>query len=93
MKLTVNVDCTPDEARNFMGLPDVKPLQAEMMKIMRDKTLENLKLMEPEKMAQMWGSFMNQGMNQGMTNMHDFFSKIMTTAATGRTQDKAKKNG
>ena len=27
MKITVNVDCTPDEARHFFGLPDVKPMQ------------------------------------------------------------------
>ena len=24
MKVTVEVDCTPDEARRFMGLPDVE---------------------------------------------------------------------
>lgn len=23
MKITIEVDCTPEEARNFMGLPDV----------------------------------------------------------------------
>jgi hypothetical protein len=26
MKFTVNVDCTPEEARAFMGLPDMKPI-------------------------------------------------------------------
>lgn len=26
MKFTVNVDCTPLEARAFLGLPDVQPL-------------------------------------------------------------------
>ncbi|MET0240360.1 MAG: DUF6489 family protein [Sphingobium sp.] len=26
MKFTVDVDCTPDEARTFLGLPDVKPI-------------------------------------------------------------------
>ena len=31
MKVTVEIDCTPDEARQFMGLPDVKPLQAAVM--------------------------------------------------------------
>lgn len=87
MKLNINVDCTPDEARAFMGLPDVKPLQKEMMAIMRDKALENMKMMEPDKMAQMWAPMMNQG----MSNMHDFFSAVMTGAATGMTGTKAKK--
>ena len=31
MKITVNVDCTPEEARSFLGLPDVQPLQAAVM--------------------------------------------------------------
>jgi len=79
MKITVNVDCTPDEARNFFGLPDVKPLQAEMMKIMRDKTLENLKMMEPEGIMKM----MTQGMNQSMGQMNDWFNAVMTGAASG----------
>ncbi|MGD9663604.1 MAG: DUF6489 family protein, partial [Novosphingobium sp.] len=26
MKVNVEVDCTPDEARRFLGLPDVTPL-------------------------------------------------------------------
>jgi hypothetical protein len=28
MKITINVDCTPAEAREFLGLPDLRPLQA-----------------------------------------------------------------
>lgn len=27
MKFTVDVDCTPQEARTFLGLPDLKPIQ------------------------------------------------------------------
>jgi len=26
VKITVDVDCTPEEARRFMGLPDLAPL-------------------------------------------------------------------
>ena len=31
MKATIEIDCTPDELRATMGLPDVKPLQANLM--------------------------------------------------------------
>ena len=31
MKVTVNMDMTPDEARKLMGLPDLEPLQNAMM--------------------------------------------------------------
>ena len=87
MKVTVNVECTPDEARAFMGLPDVKPLQAEMMKILRDKTLENMKMMAPEHMTQFWAPMMNQGASQ----MTDFFKSVMTSATTGAASTKSKK--
>lgn len=82
MKVNVNVDCTPDEARRFLGLPDVQPFQDEMMKIMRDKALENLKMMEPEQVMKMWGPLMNQGMAQGMNVGMDMFKSMMTGAAT-----------
>jgi hypothetical protein len=26
MKVTVNIECTPEEARQFMGLPDLTPI-------------------------------------------------------------------
>jgi len=78
MKINVTVDCTPEEARSFMGLPDVQPFQEEMMKIMKNKVLENMKMMEPEAVMKMWGPMMNQGMSQGM----DFFKNIMSGAAS-----------
>ena len=31
MKITIEVDCTPEEARAFMGMPDVRPMQDEIM--------------------------------------------------------------
>ena len=33
MKVTVDIDCTPEEARTFFGLPDVKPMQKAMMNL------------------------------------------------------------
>ena len=40
MKVTVNIDCTPEEARTFLGLPDVSKLQDVFVKEMR-KSMEN----------------------------------------------------
>jgi len=31
MKVTIDIDCTPAEARAFFGLPDVQPLQTAVM--------------------------------------------------------------
>ena len=30
MKVNVEIDCTPEEARAFFGLPDVAPLQEKL---------------------------------------------------------------
>ena len=32
MKINVEIDCTPEEARAFLGLPDVSPMQERLMK-------------------------------------------------------------
>ncbi len=31
MKFTVNVECSPEEARRFMGLPDVTPINEQLV--------------------------------------------------------------
>ncbi len=54
MKFTVDVDCTPEEARTFLGLPDVKTIQDKMMKEMEDKLRSNLTSMDPESLMKMW---------------------------------------
>jgi hypothetical protein len=37
MKVTVEVDCTPEEARRFLGLPDVVPLQQAIMEKLQQR--------------------------------------------------------
>ena len=36
MKVTVDVDCPPAEARAFLGLPDVSPIHDKYIKTMLD---------------------------------------------------------
>ena len=48
MKVTIDVDCTPEEARAFLGLPDIAPLQEDMMAQMRDQMEATAKAMNPE---------------------------------------------
>ena len=37
MKISVDVDCTPDELRGFFGLPDVKPMQEQLLKEVEER--------------------------------------------------------
>lgn len=36
MKINVSVEATPKEMREFLGLPDVQPLQDDLMRTIRD---------------------------------------------------------
>ena len=36
MKVTIELDCTPEEARRMMGLPDLTPLHDQFLSRMRE---------------------------------------------------------
>lgn len=54
MKITFDIDCTPEEARAFLGLPDVKPLQDALMQDIQDRMAESLRAMEPAELMKRW---------------------------------------
>jgi hypothetical protein len=64
MKVTVNVECTPEEARAFFGLPDVKPMQEAVMAQVQEKLMSNIQAMDPETIMRSWNSASMQGMEQ-----------------------------
>lgn len=64
MKISIDIDCTPDEARRFLGLPDVAPMQAALMKQIQERMEANLKALEPEALFQTWLPASIQGMEQ-----------------------------
>ena len=54
MKVRIDIDCTPAEARTFLGLPDVAPLQAEVMKAAQERMTKALAGMDPETIMKIW---------------------------------------
>ena len=64
MKVTIDIDCTPDEARRFLGLPDIAPLQEAMVEEMRDRMMEGVRQMDRENLMKMWMPAGVQGMEQ-----------------------------
>ena len=54
MKIKLDIDCTPDEMREFFGLPEIKPLQEELLKEVRERLSVNIKAMDPEAMLKTW---------------------------------------
>ena len=84
MKFTVNVECSPEEARRFIGLPDVTPLNEALVEEMTKRMEKNMALMSPDTMLSSW-------MSVG-TQAQDAFLKLMTTGATAALRGTADKS-
>ncbi len=54
MKISIDIDCTPDEARRFFGLPDIAPLQEAFVAAMRARMDETLAGMDGEALLKTW---------------------------------------
>ena len=54
MKVKLDIECTPEEARAFFGLPDVRPLQEALMPEVEERLRATLKAMDPEAMLKSW---------------------------------------
>lgn len=62
MKISVDIDCTPEEARRFLGLPDVAAANEALMAEVQNRMLANLRTMEPEALMKTWLPIGLQGM-------------------------------
>lgn len=60
MKITVEVDCTPEEARRFLGLPDVVPMQEALMEKLQARLAEAASATSPEALMRAWMPFAPQ---------------------------------
>ena len=54
MKITFDIDCTPEEARQFLGLPNIAPIQDKMMKEMENRMVESMQNLDPETFMKTW---------------------------------------
>jgi hypothetical protein len=57
MKVNIEIDCTPLEARQFFGLPDVSPMQTAVMDKLQQQVLSNIEKVSPESLIQSWFTF------------------------------------
>lgn len=64
MKIHFDIDCTPEEARAFFGLPDVRPMQQAVMDEMQNRTLEAMRRMDPETILKSWFPMGTSGFEQ-----------------------------
>jgi hypothetical protein len=73
MKVHVEIDCTPEEARAFLGLPDVAPMQERLMKDVEERMIAAMRSMEPEALIETW----LPASMQGFENLQKMFWNAM----------------
>jgi hypothetical protein len=54
LKLNIEIDCTPDEARRFLGLPDVAAVQQVIMDAMQRRLVEAVSTTDPKALMEQW---------------------------------------
>ena len=62
MKVTVDVDCTPEEARRFMGLPDLTPVHQAYVDRMRKAVTDAFTPDGVTELMKSWGPMSDAGM-------------------------------
>ncbi len=83
MKCKIEIECTPLEARQFFGLPDVQPLQAKVMAEVEAKMLAEIERFSPDSILKSWLSIFSQTPEQ----MQAALTKLMlnSTGMGGRS--------
>lgn len=79
MKISIDVDVTPRELREFFGLPDVEPLQAEMMAAIGEKMRSGAEGFDP-------ASLMAASLPAHLRNM-EALQRAMWSSFTGRDKE------
>jgi hypothetical protein len=88
MKVNIDIDCTPEEARTLFGLPDVKPMQAALLKDVEERMKKALSSTEPEALIKMWMPLGIQSFEQWQNFL---WSRFTGAAQAGDEKDKKDK--
>ncbi len=74
MKFNAEVDCTPEELRQFLGLPDVAPMQAAVLAKIEKQALDAVDAASPDALFRMWMPAIGQLSEQFKGMMGAFMS-------------------
>lgn len=79
MKINVDIDLTPEEARTMLGLPDMAPMQESVMKRLEEKMLESLdEMSQPDYLFKRFFPTGIQGMEEFSRMTQEVMSKAMS---------------
>ncbi len=83
MKVTIEIDCTPLEARQFMGLPDVQPMQAAVMAEIEKRMIAEAAKFSPDGFVRAWFSEGQQSAEWLREQMRDLLAQAAAASGGG----------
>ncbi len=78
MKFNVEVECTAEEAREFLGLPDLKPMQAAVLAPLQQRMVDATTTLSPEGLLKTWLSLVPTGSEHYLKTFANLFSMPTT---------------
>jgi hypothetical protein len=86
MKVHIELDMTPDEARSMMGLPDIAPLQKQMLEDMRGRMTKAMEAGDMDALMRVW---MPLGGAEAFTQFQKFlWDSASMVARGGKSKEK-----
>lgn len=89
MKVNIEVDCTPDEARRFLGLPDVAPMQQTVMAAMEKRLVDTIQATDSQKLLDQWLPLGMKGIEQWQSLWTNLAQTAAGLPASARTKPKS----
>ncbi|EIJ42034.1 hypothetical protein BegalDRAFT_1132 [Beggiatoa alba B18LD] len=87
MKIKVDVEATPQELRSFFGLPNLEPLQDEMLEIIRKNMSTGIEGFDP---ATLMKPFLPEHL-QSLSTLQKTFWQAMMGMSNNHDKDKQEK--
>ena len=89
MKMRVEMDLTPDEARRLMGLPDLTAMQGRLVEEFERRMMAAMEKSAPEEVMKQWFALGSQGFEQFQRFLWDS-ARTASGAATRKETPKSK---
>lgn len=83
MKVNVEIDCTPEEARRFLGLPDLGPMQQAVLAKLQAQMLDGAAATSPDALLKLWMPLLPQSADQVPQAMASLFRMFIPGGAPG----------
>lgn len=64
MKFNIEIECTPEEARHFLGLPEVAPMQQRLIEEIEAQLKKTVHEMDGKAMLEQWLPIGMKGVEQ-----------------------------